>query len=659
MAAMMIPGLASARVGGISSFGGSVELATALGHQRVTSASSRPQKTDQARIEEKVTLDLGGFAVGPGFLTFDLGGTAGMRQDWLDTTGADVGFGNGRLLEYNARAVLLPVLPVSLALFGSRFDDQALRNFGTDTKAQGESLGGTLVLGNRFFPATFTYQRLNSRTENRGGLEESRREELRQLMEFSGSYFSEQRQIRIRARDEDVEDDSQPSVGDYHVREADGSFGFRWGPYFEKSLRASGRYFERRSRNFERGSETEFQNISGSSGFRWDLTEDLVSQISYDINRFESTERDELAAQRFRQEVTTSHKGIFSLEHQFYESIKTGLRSFGDLVDQDDGGSLAYGGGASLNYRKRLPWNSRVLADLGVNYRIEDVEAHTAPLMDTAEELTVEQFTGVFLENTRVDRRSIQVFDASSNQELAVGIDYIAIEIGSRTSIEPLPGGSIQLGDRLTVRYSYQTDPDVRTGTLSQSYGIGWDLRWLLIRYDHSQIDEELLDGQIAGDLQKSRRDSVRLELRRQLESLRVSATSQYTHDVTARSKFDEYGLGQRLSWAPRRNLDLEARFGESWRTFVSPDRRRTATFRAGASLSWRFSTNRRMRLFIDHRFNQNSETEDQSDLELGADGRITFGRIEVIPSLSWLWRERGASELQDLRGTLLIRRRF
>lgn len=643
-------------MGEINQVGGSVEVATALGLHTVKRAGASAQESNQVRIEEKLSLDLGGFVLAPSTLTFDVGGTVGFRQDWLKNADTDRESSRGRLLGYDLRTSLLPEKPVSLLFFANRFDSQAIRSFGTDTEALAETLGASLMLGNRFFPSTLSWRRLRSKTEDRGGLVESQRAEERQLIEYSGSYFSPERQIRVQLRDENVDDDSFPSVADYHVRQADVSAGFRWGPYFEKSWRSSGRYFQRRSRNWDRGSKSSSENFSADSVFRWGLSETLNSRISYSYARFESKEESEIAA-RSTDRVTSSHNAIFSLDHQFYESIRSGLQTFANVRDQTGGGSLAYGGGLMVNYKKRLPWSSLLLAETALNYRVEDVKS---PFLTTQEEI-VARFTGSVLTKPRVREESVRVELSTDGRLLEPGTHYRVDEDGDRTSIVILVDDSeITEGEsKLTVTYRYDTNPDSETGTLSQHYGIGWDAGWMLIRYDYKRAKEELLEGRITGDLQDSTRHNVRLELRKSIRTFRASLSAQFARDRTVRTLFNNYALTQRLSWMPRKNLAVEAHFGQRWREFLAPERRRTATLRAGASLSWRFAKNRRTRMFIDYRRHHNTETEDQNDLRLGAEARLDFGRIEVIPRLSWLRRERGPSELNDLRGTLQLRRRF
>lgn len=655
---LLLNSVAAAQVGEINRVGGSVEVVTAVGLYTVKNTGSPTQDSDHAQVEEKVSLDLGGFALAPSVLTFDVGGTVGFRQNWLKNTGTDRERSRGRLLEYDVRTSLLPAKPVSVLFFANRFDSQAIRNFGTDTDAFGEVLGTSLVLGNRFFPSTLSWRRLRSKTEDRGGLVESRREEERQLVEYSGSHFSPERQIRVQLRDEDVDDHSLPSVADYHIRQADLSAGFRWGPYFEKSWRSSGRYFQRRSRNWDRGTKSEFQNFSANSNFRWDLTQYLSSRLSYDFSRFDSEEENEIDSELSRDQVTTSHNAIFSLEHKFYESIRSGLQTFANVGDQEGGDSLAYGGGVTLDYRKRLPWGSFLLADVALKYRVEDVDA---PFL-TSQEIIIASFTGSVLTKPLIDIGSIRVEVTDGGQPLVEGTDYNVFEDGDRTSIEIISktqGGSVDEGERLTARYQYAANPDSETGTFSQRYGIGWDAGWMLIRYDYKQAKEELLDGRVTGDLQDSTRHNVRLELRKSIRTFRASLAAQLARDRTVRTTFNDYSLTQRLSWMPRKNLNVEARFSQIWREFLEPERRRTSTLQAGTSLSWRFAKNRSTRMFIDYRRHNNSETDDQDDLRLGTEARLKFGRIEVIPRLAWLWRERGSSELNDLRGTLQIRRRF
>ena len=77
------------------------------------------------------------------------------------------------------------------------------------------------------------------------------------------------------------------------------------------------------------------------------------------------------------------------------------------------------------------------------------------------------------------------------------------------------------------------------------------------------------------------------------------------------------------------------------------------------SQLSWRIARGHHLRVFAMLRRLDDSVSDDQDDLEFGLRGNFDFWKLDVIPSLTWTRRERGDSESTDLRGGLLLRRRF
>jgi hypothetical protein len=268
--------------------------------------------------------------------------------------------------------------------------------------------------------------------------------------------MSEASRLSLRLRDEEVDDASIPAVGDYEIRQADGAFGYLWGDYFEKSWRTSARYFEREG-------EFDFKNASTTSSFRWGMTEALNTELSYDFDRFESDG-----------ESSTSNSGFFSLSHRLYESVTTSLGLSGDHSDQEAGERATLGSNLSLAYSKRFPLDSRLLIDLDFRHRVEDNDFDAQQSRVRGEELPITDLSGNFLANRNVNSASIEVFESLSGAPLLEGIDYFFDVIGDRTSINPLPGGSIDPGDVVFVNYVFDLDSSAKVASKETSRSRCW-----------------------------------------------------------------------------------------------------------------------------------------------------------------------------------------
>jgi hypothetical protein len=622
----------------LTRIGGAVELGSEISHQETKSPNAPTRVFDRYRFDEAIQLNVEGYALTRQFVDFHLGGTFGLRQEILEGS-SDSGNSNSTLLGYDANLTLFPLKPVSLFLFGSRFEDEMVQNFGTDTEVLSETLGATLRFSNRWFPSSVSLEQLRSRSESTDGFFRSKRDETRRFVRYDGNHLSESVQARLSARAEDVDDSSVPPVGDYRIYESDADFSYRWGPYFEKYWRVGGGYFERQG-------QFSFRDSDASTSFYWDPTDTLSTKFEYDFDRFESSG-----------ETTDINTVIASMNHQLFYSVWTNLNFLYDRTDRSFGVRSAYGANGSLNYEKQLPWNSRLRFDFGARYRFEDRDFEGVRAISTGEDLSIDGFFGNFLSNRNVDSSSIEVFESRGGAPLIEGFDYAVDVIGDRTSIDVLPGGTIDIGEVVFVDYVYASDPSGQIARTGLRFGVGWDAEWIALRYEHGQSDEELIKGEDQ-PLESSRSDAVRIDLNGEWGAVTASANALFRSEDTGNTEYEEFSFGQELAWNPRSSLRFSAIARQTQRNFRSPDRdMRIIT--AGVSAYWKFWQNSTLRAFGNYRDLQTSDSLDQRDLGFGARARLRFGKIEVTPSLIWTRRERGESVSNDVRGVLRLRRSF
>ena len=614
---------------------GQIELSTDLSRQRFDTSGSPERELDQNRFQEQLDLNADGYLLRPDLLHFRLSGDFGYRQDRLDATDADLDSDRGKILGYDVLFDLFSSSPVSVSLFGNRFEDRARRDFGSDTDVTGDSLGTTIRFQNSLFPMSLTRRRLRSKTETLGLDIVSRRDEERDILEFNGLHESEATRLRLQYRDEDVDDRSVPPVGDYRIRELSGGAKRNWGAYLEHTFGTS-------LRSFRRTGSFELDTSSAISTYRWAATEDLNTELRYQYDRFDSSGR-----------VTTTQSSAFLVRHQLYESLQSRFRLFGNRSDLEEGERTQAGGGLALRYRKRLPWSSRLNATLHLRHEIKDDDLSSSEIPVVGEGLTIDSFTDNPLENRRVDPGSIVVTDAAGTP-LIEGVDYDVVQIGDRVSIEVLPGGVITVPQDVIVDYVFETSPDIKFSTTRMGFGIGWDLDWLLFRYRHERSEDDLLDGEDGRFLEDSRADLYRIELRRRLGQVRGSVAASFFRERAETTSRDEWELTQKLFWDVTRRLLFSVDLREGVIDFKKPDRR-TDVLAGNASLIWRARGGHSFRLFSHLRRIDDSSAEDQLYLEYGARAQLHFGRLDVIPSLRWSARERDSSRADDLRALLRL----
>lgn len=636
--ALFSAGDVSAQIVKLTHLGGAVEAGTEVSHQETESASGPTRTFDRYRFNEAVKLNVDGYVLTAQLLNFHLGGSFGLRQELL---GGSETSGNTEtmLFGYDTRLSLFPTKPASFLFFANRFEDEMIQNFGTDTESLSESMGGTLRFSNSVFPVSATIQQRRTKSESDDGFFVTKRDETRRIVDFSGGHTSQVFQAKLRARAEDIDDDSIPPVGDYRVYDSDATISYRWGDYFEKSLRVTGGYFERQG-NFD------FRNASESASFHWGLTDSLDTSLE---QRFDFSETDG--------QISNTNMAVATLNHRLYESLKTNLNFVFERTDQHNGIRSTYSSSLSTNYEKEMPWNSRLLIDIGLRYRFEDRDFDGQQTINTSENLAITGVIGNFLSNRNVLSNGIEVFESPGGTLLILDQDYTIQEIGDRTSIDIPITSSINVGDVVFVTYVYLSDPKAKIARSGFRIGTAWDAGWIALRYEHDQDDEKLIKGEDQ-PLQSLRRDLVRLDLRGDWGALEASANALFLINDTGSSKYDEISFGQQLLWRPRPGVHLSLFGSESQRHFRRPTRdMRIIT--AGVSAFWQISAKSKVRVFGNFRDMHNSDSLNQRDVSLGARGNLRFGKIEVIPSLIWTRRERGESLSNDVRGVLRLRRNF
>jgi len=619
---------------------GHLELGSEYRRQRSDSPSAEERRYDEIRVEESVGLDVEGFAMKPGLLSFGADGTVGFRQSRRDSTDASFGDDDGRLLEFDADLRLLSDQKLSFLVYGRRSDDDWNRGIGTDTESSSETVGAIARFSWPVFPSSLTWQRQASRAESFGISFSTRRQETRELLEYSGQRIRESGQFRLRLRQEDVDDESFPPIGDYRIREGTASVGRRWGTRRARSWQTSGRYFERKGR-------FDYESASADTTLGWRLGETLDLGARHQFGRFSSDGA-----------ATTTNNGTVTLEHRLYESLKTQLRGFGSDVDQVNGNRTGYGGDVGLRYRKSLPWASELRLDTRVRWERDnnDLDSRESPV--TGESLTIAATGTNLLAEPFVDPLSIRVTEGANGPLLFEGIDYTVQVIGTRTSIEALPGGALAAGSVVVVDYVRAVDPSAEIDTTGFRFGAAWERGWFRIRYEHDQREERQRSGAPARLLQDSHRDRVQVELRRDGRELRSRIAAAVATDRSVSVAYDEWSITHSTTWSPAKGIDLNLHLRGGERAFSRPERD-TSHFNANASFAFRPRRDQRIRLYAEYRRFDDSISPNQRDFEVGVRGRFRYALIELTPLLSWTQSERGQSTVDDLHVLLRVRRNF
>lgn len=619
-----------------------VELLADLGRQSFSASGSSKRRTKRRAFEERLKLDIDGYLIRTGLLRFRMGGDLGLRQHSLDSTEGESSDDRGRLVEHDASFDLFPTSLVALNLFTNRVQDRSTHSLGTDSHTVGDASGAILRLQNRFFPASFSYRRSQITSDAMGLTAEIRREVQRTLLEFTGQHVGELSQLSIRARDEDIRDESFPRLRDLRLQEASGQFRTIWGDYFEHTLRAAMRAGRRTGTGVR-------DTSSADSSYRWQVTEDLGSELRYQLSRFHGEEG-----------VTTAQTGSFDLSHRLYDSLVTRARISGSRSTQLDGGvRLQRGGDLSLSYTKRFFFASSVRANLNLRRYIEedqrgferdpnvpDLDPDLGDHLERQAEVEIQrdQSTGGFpLPVPRgVDQTTIEIeglWDPNDLKPLAMEDDPYVLENG----VVFLIGSDADDFQVLIVTFVYDRPPGSTLEVRELGYALNWDLGWLTLGYQHDQTDEDGLEGEELLSLEASRSDRYSLQLRRDSRSLRSRAALTYTKYRSGTMGRDQWALTETLRWVvtPRVSVRLNLR---QTQTEFERTGRINRSLAGSASLSWSTRSGHSVRLFTDVRTLDDSLLDDQLNMTFGARIHFKFGRLEAFPTLNWSLRERGSA---------------
>jgi hypothetical protein len=590
------------------------------------------RKFDRDRFEERVGMDAYGWAFRPEVFRFRVGGDFGLRQERFDLSEVGAQRNSGDVLEYDSILEMFSEMAFSLNLFASRFQDRSRQEFGSDQEITAETLGGTLRFQRPVFPFTLSRRHVRSLGKSREGAR-ARREEVRDLWEFTGTHTSGFTRARIQLRDEDVDDRSVPELGNYRLRQVRGSFARSWGDYLEQSFHTAAAYF-RRTGNFDR------DTFSSTTDYEWGITDDLTGNLRYEYDRF-----DTLGG------ATATQIGDLGFRYLFYDSLQSSVRLYAQRSSLPDGLQKLIGGSFLSRYRKQFYWSSLIRA--GFRYRHEIGDSDASQIFVSGEELLVDEFTGNTLENRSIDLQSIVVNDPNGNP-LVKGIDYEVVEIGEHVSIEILPGSLVIPPSTLSVDYSYDAIVDVRLRRRSWGYNLSWDHGWLLLRYDHGESSEDALDGEPRGILLDTRRDLYGITLRRRAGAVRGSMVVLFERERSQIVSRDEWTLTQNLLAEITSRVTFKMSFRAASTDLKKQDRR-TRTVSANSALRWRPSRGTTVRLVGRYRRLDDSLATDQVEMLFGLEGDFDFGRLQLVPSLRWHLRDQDPTRVTNLNAIFRV----
>lgn len=641
----------------LGTWGGSasVSLDFARDDSRLGGVSTRTRTT---LLEERLTLrNTEASVYDPRLLSLSLEGTAGSSQSW-SKIGAESSSSGNFLWGYDTSAQILREKPYSLGLFANRTESVSARTLGGGSDNVIENRGASLFANGLFIPSTLSVrQELWSESPfTSGGIFH---DERRNIASYLGQRGWTDGEMELRYLFTDSSDHVFPRLS-YRRHEA----GFDCGQDFGPDLNW---HWDSRARGERQVGVVDLRRASLEEVLRVEPSGSLQTQARYRLEHVEAVGG-----------ATTTHTGELSLRHRLYESLTTQLLADAVVQRLEGGWIETFGGRADVAYTKRLPWKSRLAARLSGALHYEDQRLDSQSLFVPQESLTFATPLAVpiGLRNPFVVTSTITVTRVAAGPlppgclppptppvPLVLGQDFSLRANGDVTEIVPIPcAGSlpgVNPGDTIAIDYEFTTSPSLAFTTADWRADLSVDFGWIRPFFTHEEFRQHLVSGEDGRFLDHQRTDVVGTELRHDGERFRGSVLVEARRFTSRRqSGYRSLMAGEMVSLSVTRALVLTASGEQTVQDFESPDRR-IDTEAARLTLIYSPEASFSADAACSIRWYRDPPTPTEQTVEAIARIRWAFRQLELKPTLAFVDRRRGDSDLKEYRATVLLIRRF
>jgi len=649
-------GLGARPLAGLGQWTGEVELSYELDRQDTLIKDAPSQTFNSDRYLEQINIqNQGYFIYDPALVTGNAGVTLELVQEQDSFAGTD-GSQNGRLIGYNFDLRILPQKPYTLLAYADRSQDILHRNFGTNSDVTGSTIGTRFDLhegsilstkGFPYFRTSLGLTRTQTKEDTRGPRQSFRRNEDRDVIDYTAHKGFETADLDFSYKYEDVNDILRPQGG-FSDQTANLSYSLDFGSRLNRRWDSHIGYYDRTG-----VSDTKYVRVNET--LRVEHFKNLTSNYGYSLNSFAT-----------RNGTTLNQTGVLSLQHRLYKNLATSIRAQGTTADLPNGSRYSYLGGINLNYNRTLPGQGRLSVNGSTRYQINDNnltssvieivdETHSAPAM-------IGTGSGFELNNSFIIESTIEVVDTRGGTRLTTqaGIDYDVMKQGDRIEIIPIPTSIIiQPGDPLLVNYSYEVAPSIRYSTGSWSLGGGVNYGWMTFSVAHEDNNQTLLSGREGRFLNDRRVDTVMLGLRGHWKRLEARANHSFNREDSTQLKYSRWQFDQYLSVSGPLDLNLSATTAESFARFNLPVARDQRNYSARLALNGFLRRGWQLRAFAGLRILQDSEIPDETVRDAGITLLGRIGKLTVQGTGNWSEYDRGPVKTRDWRILMQIARRF
>ncbi|MBI4528924.1 MAG: hypothetical protein HY695_34435 [Deltaproteobacteria bacterium] len=624
------------------------------------------------RFSEILRLRNKGFIYHPGLLTFSAGTAIGLSQEMPSSDGESRS-NYGRVLGYDLGLHFLSAKPYNLSLFGSRGSGTVSHEQGR-TETLSESLGGRLSYWNHVFPLRLDLRRDHREDEFRFFGVPVRHDELKDSLSLSGNNTWDNHYLDLDYDLIDLEDRIFPTLS-VTTHSGRAYYRYLFGDWRDNAFTSSTSFFNREGLS-------NFTQANSNQILRMTHSDTLTTQYGYAFNYASAAEA-----------TTILHQGDFSLgyqpyanlggefklsggissfpqgeqkflssslsaQHDLYDSLSTGLALRGGLSFLPEGVQENYGAGVNLGYRRKLPYNGRLIGGFGLDYdTLSQVEQEGLVLQ---ERHTAELASPFRLERPLAIRESVVVTDVTQAIIYQEGLDYLLQPFGDFLEVLVLFGGRIIDGQPILVSYRFVPSPSLTYATTRLRANLGLDYGWVYPYYSHDQVSPRLISGRDASFLERRQSDTAGIRFLWNWPKVRLSLLNEYQRIDARRLAYNALVFSQSFWYSPIRTVTWSLNFGQSVIDYTLP-RRESESYRGQTNLAW--SPELPFRLTIEGfgGFNILKSETSSEWYHVGSRARAswTYGKIEIIPLLEYTVRSLQSTLSREFFASLRVIRRF
>lgn len=417
------------------------------------------QRNRDWRLEERIGLELGGWAWDPGLISFGGDFSVALTQsrfkeeaDSFDQTDDD----NGYLLEFDLRANFFQGRELSGSLYGLRLEDRINRRFQPTLNQRRTGFGTSWVYSHQKVPMELSYDYLETdrtgnvdRRDDEHYTESTLRYDADWLItdhhRFKFSYEHAETRQEYQGLQEPFE-----TTRDLLIIEHQLEFGER----HQHGLRTLV-HWQEESGDFAR----DFFEIGPQLTLKH--TEDLQTLYKYQFNR-----------ERYAGLDIETQRADFQLVHQMYTNLTTTVDVFGLYEDiEDDINTTQYGASVDWQYNRRNRFG-HLYANLALAYDTEEVDGDNGQRIVLDEAHTFRDPFALILRNRNVVPGTIVVTDGTNRRFYRLGVDYAVFRQGNVTRMSRIRTGQIADGNTVLIDYQIRTPADGKLDTIRVDFSL-------------------------------------------------------------------------------------------------------------------------------------------------------------------------------------------